>query len=133
MRRTLERLYLDGNGLAELPENLATLRSLRYLTLDGNQLRHVQPATLLAQPHRCVQIPRALSGDVERPQTGAGRRLADGFRVHAAGIPTGLGVSHNRITVKPDFQQSIQVLRVDGNPWLHDDETPNAETSTVAS
>ena len=47
MRRTLERLYLDGNGLAELPENLATLRSLRYLTLDGNQLRHVQPATLL--------------------------------------------------------------------------------------
>ena len=42
-------------------------------------------------------------------------------------------MSHNRITVKPDFQQSIQVLRVDGNPWLHDDETPNAETSTVAS
>jgi len=32
----------------------------------------------------------------------------------------GLGIAHNRIAVKPDFQPSVQVLHLEGNPWLED-------------
>jgi hypothetical protein len=40
----------------------------------------------------------------------------------------GLGVSFNRIDVRPEFPQSVQVLRIEGNPWLLVDDSTDAAT-----
>ena len=81
VHRSLERLYLNTNALRELPDGMSGLRSLRFLSVDHNQLQHVQVI---------VGLPNL----------------------------TGIGLAFNHIAVKPDFQSSVQVVRVEGNPWL---------------